>query len=62
MADRGELDVVGIGNALVDVLSHAEEGFLTRQNLVKGTMHLVDEPRARELYDTMGPGVEMSGG
>jgi len=62
VADRGELDVVGIGNALVDVLSHAEDGFLARQSLVKGTMHLVDEPRARELYDAMGPGVEMSGG
>ena len=62
MADPRELDVVGIGNALVDVLSHAEEGFLARQSLVKGTMHLVDEPRARELYDAMGPGVEMSGG
>jgi sugar/nucleoside kinase (ribokinase family) len=62
VADPGELDVVGIGNALVDVLSHAEEAFLTRQSLVKGTMHLVDEPRAREIYDAMGPGVEMSGG
>ncbi len=62
MADRGELDVVGIGNALVDVLSHAEDGFLARQGLAKGTMHLVDEPRARELYDAMGPGIEMSGG
>jgi len=62
VADRGELDVVGIGNALVDVLTHAEEGFLAHQSLVKGTMHLVDEPRARELYDAMGPGVEMSGG
>jgi len=60
--DRGELDVVGIGNAMVDVLSHAEDGFLARQGLVKGTMHLVDEPRAREIYDAMGPGVEMSGG
>jgi len=62
VADSRELDVVGIGNAMVDVLSHAEEGFLARQNLAKGTMHLVDEPRARELYDAMGPGVEMSGG
>ena len=62
MPDRGELDVVGIGNAMVDVLSHAEDGFLARQGLVKGTMHLVDEPRAREIYDAMGPGVEMSGG
>jgi len=62
VADSRELDVVGIGNAMVDVLSQAEEGFLARQNLAKGTMHLVDEPRARELYDAMGPGVEMSGG
>lgn len=57
-----ELDVVGIGNALVDVLSHAEEDEVTRQGLVKGTMHLVDEARARTLYEAMGPGVEMSGG
>jgi sugar/nucleoside kinase (ribokinase family) len=62
VADPGELDVVGIGNALVDVLSRAEDGFLARQNLVKGSMHLVDERRARKLYDAMGPGVEMSGG
>jgi sugar/nucleoside kinase (ribokinase family) len=57
-----ELDVIGIGNALVDVLSHAEEDQVTRQGLVKGTMHLVDEVRARTLYETMGPGIEMSGG
>jgi sugar/nucleoside kinase (ribokinase family) len=62
VADRGELDVVGIGNALVDVLTHAEDGFLARQSLIKGTMHLVEEPRAREIYDAMGPGVEISGG
>jgi sugar/nucleoside kinase (ribokinase family) len=62
VADRDELDVVGIGNALVDVLSHAEDAFLGRQGLAKGTMHLVDEPRARQLYDAMGPGVEVSGG
>jgi sugar/nucleoside kinase (ribokinase family) len=57
-----ELDVVGIGNALVDVLSHADEDDVTRQGLVKGTMHLVDEARARTLYEAMGPGLEMSGG
>ncbi|HEX5531448.1 MAG TPA: adenosine kinase [Methylomirabilota bacterium] len=57
-----ELDVVGIGNALVDVLSQADEDEVTRQGLVKGTMHLVDEARARTLYEAMGPGVEMSGG
>jgi sugar/nucleoside kinase (ribokinase family) len=61
VADR-ELDVIGIGNALVDVLSHADEDQVTRQGLVKGTMHLVDEARARTLYEAMGPGVEMSGG
>ena len=57
-----ELDVIGIGNALVDVLSHAEEDQVTRQGLVKGTMHLVDEARAHTLYEAMGPGIEMSGG
>lgn len=62
MADAGDLDVVGIGNALVDVLSHADDVVLGRQGLVKGTMQLVDEDRARALYDAMGPGVEISGG
>jgi sugar/nucleoside kinase (ribokinase family) len=58
----GELDVVGVGNALVDVLSHETEEFVARHGLHKGTMHLVDERRARELYEAMGPGVEISGG
>ena len=58
----GELDVIGIGNALVDVLSHADDALIERQGLVKGTMHLVDEERARALYEAMGPGVEISGG
>src|SRR5262249_10858462 len=56
------IDVLGIGNALVDVLSHESEEFIRRQGLVKGTMHLVDEARARALYAAMGPGVEVSGG
>ncbi len=64
MADPGahDLDVIGIGNALVDVLCHEREVFLERQGLVKGTMHLVDEARAREIYEAMGPAVEISGG
>jgi sugar/nucleoside kinase (ribokinase family) len=62
VASSGDLDVVGIGNALVDVLSQADDAMLGRQGLVKGTMHLVDEERARVLYDAMGPGVEISGG
>ncbi len=61
MAD-GALDVIGIGNALVDVLSHADEDLVVRQGLAKGTMRLVDEAQARALYEAMGPGVEMSGG
>jgi sugar/nucleoside kinase (ribokinase family) len=58
----GQLDVIGIGNALVDVLSHADEDLVVRQGLAKGTMRLVDEARARALYEAMGPGVEISGG
>jgi sugar/nucleoside kinase (ribokinase family) len=57
-----ELDVVGIGNALVDVLTHAGDDFLRRHGLSKGTMQLVDEARARDLYAAMGPGIEVSGG
>lgn len=57
-----DLDVVGIGNALVDVLSQEGEDFLAAQGLIKGAMQLVDEPRARELYAAMGPAVEVSGG
>ena len=57
-----DIDVIGIGNALVDVLSHATDEFLCRHGLVKGTMCLVDEAQARELYAAMGPGIEISGG
>jgi len=57
-----ELDVIGIGNALVDVLSHENEAFLERHGLAKGTMHLIDEARARAIYDAMGPAIEISGG
>ena len=61
MADA-ELDVIGIGNALVDVLSHASDDFIAAHGLTKGAMHLIDEARAHALYDAMGPGIEMSGG
>ncbi len=56
------LDVVGIGNAIVDVLSQADEAFLKAQALAKGSMTLIDGARAEELYAAMGPGVEVSGG
>ena len=55
-------DVVGIGNALVDVISHADEGFLVEHELVKGSMTLVDTDRAMTLYRALGVSVEMSGG
>src|SRR5258708_34995483 len=56
------LDVVGIGNAIVDVLVQAEESFLVTHGLAKGTMTLIDAARADALYAAMGPGVEESGG
>jgi sugar/nucleoside kinase (ribokinase family) len=56
------LDVVGIGNAIVDVLAQADDGLLTRLGLAKGTMALIDAGRAEALYGEMGPGIEMSGG
>jgi sugar/nucleoside kinase (ribokinase family) len=56
------LDVVGIGNAIVDVLAHADDAFLAQHGLNKGTMTLVDAARAEALYAVMGPGVEISGG
>ena len=57
-----DLDVVGIGNALVDVLSQESDAFLAAQGLTKGAMQLVDEARAGALYAAMGPAVEVSGG
>lgn len=55
-------DVLAIGNAIVDVLSHADDDFLDRHGLTKGAMTLVDADRAAALYAAMGPGVEVSGG
>ncbi len=56
------LDVVGIGNALVDVLTHEDDAFLDAHGLVKGSMTLVDSERAEALYAAMGAGIEVSGG
>ncbi len=55
-------DVVGIGNAIVDVLAQADEAFLEAQDLAKGAMTLIDGARAETLYAAMGPAVEVSGG
>jgi fructokinase len=56
------LDVVGIGNAIVDVLVQADEAVLEAHGLTKGTMALVDEQQAERLYASVGPGLETSGG
>jgi sugar/nucleoside kinase (ribokinase family) len=55
-------DVLGIGNAIVDVLARTDDDFLVRQNMRKGAMTLIDEERATAIYDAMGPAVEISGG
>ncbi len=55
-------DVLGIGNAIVDVLAHVDEAFLVRHDLVKGSMRLIDEEQAQALYAALGPTVESSGG
>lgn len=54
--------MVGIGNALVDVLAAADDQVLERLDLTKGAMQLVDEARMAEVYEAMGPGTEISGG
>lgn len=56
------IDVAGIGNAIVDVIAHADEAFLAAEGLAKGAMTLIDAARADQLYGRMGPGVESSGG
>jgi sugar/nucleoside kinase (ribokinase family) len=56
------LDLLGIGNAIVDVLAPAEDGFLAARGLAKGGMRLVSTEEAEALYAAMPPGVESSGG
>ena len=56
------LDVVGIGNAIVDVLAQADDAFIQKEALTKGTMALIDEAQAESLYSKMKAGVEASGG
>ncbi len=55
-------DVLGIGNAIVDVLARTDEAFLARHGFVKGTMQLIDEDTAHKLYTQMSSAVEQSGG
>lgn len=54
--------IVGIGNAMVDVLARADEGFLAEAGIEKGIMQLIDMDRAVDLYSRIGPAQEISGG
>ena len=56
------IDVAGIGNAIVDVIAHADEAFLVAEGFAKGVMTLIDAARADALYDRMGSAIESSGG
>ena len=62
MSSQPTLDVVGIGNAIVDVIAKTDEAFLKTHGLAKAAMTLIDAERAESLYGVMGAGIEASGG
>ncbi len=55
-------DVLGIGNAIVDLIATTDETFLLQESIQKGGMTLIDEARAEHLYRAMGPAIVTSGG
>lgn len=62
MAESPRYDILGIGNAIVDVIATSEDEFLAQEGLTKGAMTLIDAERATQLYDRMSAGREISGG
>jgi sugar/nucleoside kinase (ribokinase family) len=56
------LDIIAIGNAIVDVLAPASDAFIAEEGLTRGAMQLIDAERATSLYAKMASGTEMSGG
>ncbi|MBL4646805.1 MAG: adenosine kinase [Hyphomicrobiales bacterium] len=62
MTDTFDYHVLGIGNAIVDVLSQTDDDFLVAEGLAKGSMNLINAARAEALYAAMGPAIEASGG
>lgn len=62
MSAAHRYDVVGLGNAIVDVIAPATDDMLIRERLAKGSMVLIDEARADQLYAAMGPATLSSGG
>ncbi len=59
---EASLDVVGVGNAIVDVISTVDDEFIVEHDLNRGSMTLIDADRATSLYAAMPPGIEASGG
>ena len=59
---EARFDVVGIGSAIVDILSKTDDGFLAAEGMVKGTMALIDADQGKSLYAKMGKSMEISGG
>lgn len=59
---KPRVELMAIGNAIVDVIAEASDDFLKEQGLAKGSMQLIDSDRAQQLYDRMAPTREMSGG
>ena len=57
-----DVQLLGISNAIVDILAHVDNAMIERIGIVPGSMNLIDERRAHEIYDMMGPATEMSGG
>ena len=55
-------DVLGVGNAIVDIIAQADEAFLARHGMTKGGMALIDEAQAHAIYAEMGSAIEASGG
>ena len=53
------IDVVGVGNAIVDVITEVEESFIEEQNLIKGSMSLISAERSAEMHQAMPAGKEM---
>ena len=56
------VQLLGISNAIVDILAHVDDDFLQQIGAPRGSMTLIDESRAHEIYEMMGPATEMSGG
>ncbi|MEO0879894.1 MAG: adenosine kinase [Pseudomonadota bacterium] len=60
--NAADIDILGFGNAIIDVLASADDAFLAEHNIAKGGMMLIDEPEAAAIYGAMASSVEISGG